>query len=32
MPPSGVRVHGEGQGLVKVLIVDGMAVDGYESR
>lgn len=30
MPPS--DVHGEGQGLVKVLIVDGMAVDDYESR
>jgi hypothetical protein len=32
MPPSGVRVHGEGRGLVKVLIVYGMAVDDCACR
>lgn len=32
MPLSGVHVHGEGQGLAKVLIVYGMVVDDYACR
>ena len=32
MPLSGARVRGEGQGEVKVLIADGMAVGDYASQ